>query len=89
MRAPLTALLYSDFFALRFFRAQKPQDRFAIESRLVLVNATVLDAQNRVRTDLQAEDFSLYEDGQPSRYTAYPSKMYPYRRSSFWMSAGA
>ena len=63
MRAPLAALL-SLISSVPLFSAQKARDQFAIESRLVLVNATVLDAQNRVRTDLQPEDFSLYEDGQ-------------------------
>ena len=33
------------------------------ESHLVLVNATVVDKQNRVRTDLKAADFQLREDG--------------------------
>ena len=64
MRVPLTTLLYL-LPSLPLLSSQKPHDRFATESRLVLVNATVLDAQNRVRTDLQAKDFSLYEDGQP------------------------
>jgi VWFA-related protein len=63
MRAPLAALL-SLISSLPLLSAQKARDQFAIESRLVLVNATVLDAQNRVRTDLQPEDFRLYEDGQ-------------------------
>ena len=75
MRVPLTTLLYL-LPSLPLLSSQKARDRFATESRLVLVNATVLDAQNRVRTDLQAKDFSLYEDGQPVKYKACPSKMY-------------
>lgn len=44
---------------------QSVRQPLAVESRLVLVNATVVDEQNRVRTDLQAKDFRLFEDGRP------------------------
>jgi Ca-activated chloride channel homolog len=64
MRVALTTLLYL-LPSLPLLSNQKSEDRFAAESRLVLVNATVLDANNRVQTDLQAKDFSLFEDGHP------------------------
>ncbi len=51
-------------------RSQQTQDRakqqvpvFRIESKLVLVDATVRDRQGRPIDDLRREDFTVYEDG--------------------------
>ena len=60
--------------------AQQPPITFRAEVNYVEVDARVLDAQGKFITDLQPEDFEIFEDRRPQKVTAFSLVNIPVER---------
>jgi Ca-activated chloride channel family protein len=56
---------------------QQPQQRFRAGVELVSLNVTVLDANNKFATDLNQDDFEVYEDGVKQNLTFFARSQQP------------
>src|SRR5438132_13610428 len=59
------------------FMAVEPQKPLKVDVDLVMVNATVTDSDNRLITDLKAENFQLFEDKIEQKIRYFSSEVAP------------
>jgi Ca-activated chloride channel homolog len=60
------------------FSGQEPQQRIRVSTHTVPIYATVVDSQRRLVTDLQLEDFEVYDNGKLQPITSFDNSVTPF-----------
>jgi VWFA-related protein len=71
LSAILLVFAVASTLAIRSFEQKDPDTIFRISVDLVQVDAVVVDSHDNPVTDLQAEDFRIFQDGKEQKITAF------------------